>query len=96
MPAKEITISGIAASSALPGPLINLFSNAGFRMVRKPMLISTSIDAVRKPYIQTAWTLASIALLIFAIGLSVRYWHMNLQREFTESKDLPNATPALQ
>lgn len=93
-PVRNGKIGGVAASAAVPGPLISLYRNAGFRMAQKPTLIVASIDTVRMPYVRTAWTLAIIALLMFAVGMAERYWYKHLHRQYLIWKDQPEGSPA--
>ncbi len=92
-PARNGKIAGVAASTAVPGPLVSLYMGAGFKMAKRPTLIVTSLEAVRMPFVRTAWTLAAIALLIFAVGMAERYWHKNLQRQYTMWKEHPEDAP---
>ena len=95
-PARTSKIMGVAASAAVPRPIVSLYTNAGFSMVQRPTLVVTTIETVRMPFIWTAWTLAVISLLIFALGMAERYWFKNLNRQYADWKDRPDATPAPQ
>jgi hypothetical protein len=95
-PVRNGKIAGVAASTAVPGPLVSLYRDAGFRIADKPTLIVTSLETVRMPFIRTAWTLAAIALLIFAVGMAERYWYKHLNRQYLAWKDQPAGMPAPQ
>lgn len=95
-PVRNGKIAGVAASTAIPGPLITLYQNAGFRMAERPTLIVTSMETVRMPFVRTAWTLAAIALLIFAVGMAERYWYKHLHRQYIAWKDQPAGMPGPQ
>lgn len=80
-PSRTIKLSGTAAPVPVPGPLLRLYRDSGFRVSDNAVLLMASRENARKPYVQTARILFLAALVLITVGLAELHWYRVLNRQ---------------
>jgi hypothetical protein len=75
---------GILKRNALPGEIVQLYRNVGFRVEMPDYVLFASADSMRYPYFLLAGELAATGLLFALFGLIQRWRRNRLRRSLSE------------